>query len=420
MKKAFAIPFELGVSSASMQIEGGELDSNWHEWFRRGHIKDGTSPANANDHWNRYEEDFSLMEEMGIKHYRMSLAWSRIEPQEGEFNPEAIAHYRAMFESMKKHGIKPLVTLWHFSHPTWFEHKGGFLEEKNLAYFERFVSHVLEELGDCADEWVSINEPNVFATSSYLFGEFPPSEHNGMKFALKVMAVFALAHIRAYEIIKAYNPAYKVGFAHHVRRFVAKKFWDKPAAKLQAYLFQGILTKAFLRGHFAWPLKNLGKVKKGTYADFIGVNYYSHSVVSGFKAGFATEHSKNDLGWDIVPEDLPLLLEELYKELKAPIYITENGTCDNADAFRARYLYEHLKALSAVNLPLERYYQWSFSDNFEWCEGESARFGLVHIDYKTQERSIKDSGRFYADMIKNRGVSEEAYEQFVAHQNYHN
>ena len=128
---------------------------------------------------------------------------------------------------------------------------------------------------------------------------------------------------------------------------------------------------------------------------------------------------RNDLGWEIYPEGIVRCANEVYSILKRPIYITENGTCDNNDTFRCRYIYDHLKVLCESDLPVERYYHWCFCDNFEWIEGESARFGLVHVDYETQKRTIEKSGRFFSGVIQADGVTEEIYEKYVKSQEYH-
>ena len=166
-------------------------------------------------------------------------------------------------------------------------------------------------------------------------------------------------------------------------------------------------------------LKKAKNISKGEYLDFIAINYYTRTTVSGLGDGTKADAFKNDLGWEIYPEGLIRLAEWLYQLLNRPIYITENGTCDNSDTFRSKYIYEHLKAITESDLPIIRYYHWCFCDNFEWLEGESSRFGIVHIDYETQERTIKQSGEFYSKMIEAKGVTQELCEQYVKPQKYH-
>ena len=150
----------------------------------------------------------------------------------------------------------------------------------------------------------------------------------------------------------------------------------------------------------------------GEFCDFHGVNYYTRSTVSGPADGVAENCPVNDLGWEIYPEGIGEVCRKVYGVLKKPIYITENGTCDNGDRFRARYIAEHLRVLCESGLPVERYYHWCFCDNWEWVEGTSARFGLVHVDFETQARTVKDSGKFHKRVIQEQGVSEALYEAF--------
>ena len=149
------------------------------------------------------------------------------------------------------------------------------------------------------------------------------------------------------------------------------------------------------------------------------IHYYTRSTVSRFDDGVRADAPKNDLGWEIYPEGLIRCAAKMYGLLKRPIYITENGTCDNTDAFRCRYLYDHLKVIAESDLPIERYYHWCFCDNFEWIEGESARFGLVHVDYESQQRTIKRAGKFFAALIQAGGVNQELYDEYVKEQKYH-
>ena len=168
------------------------------------------------------------------------------------------------------------------------------------------------------------------------------------------------------------------------------------------------MTRAMMRGPSG----------RGMFYDYIAINYYTRSTCSGLADGVRANSPRNDLGWEIYPEGLAELCVAMWKEYGAPVYITENGTCDLDDAFRCRYICEHVKAAAGCPAPVERYYHWCFCDNFEWIEGNTARFGLVHVDYATQERRIKRSGEFYAKLIENGGVTQEMYDEYVAPQVY--
>ena len=425
MKLRFPENFLLGVSSAAAQIEGGEVGSNWNDWYHRGHIKDGSDPAVADDHWNRWKEDCDLMAAMGMRVCRLGLEWARLVPERGKPSQEVIRHYREELSYLRDRDIRPLVTIHHFSNPMWFEEKGAFAKRENLEDFLDFVRLCGESFGDLVGDWITINEPNVYATNGYCFGLWPPGRKSYLQ-TFHVMENMAYCHIRAYGMLHeiragmGYTDTF-VGFANHVRAFDPKNP-KNPLHRLLArsaeWLFQGALTLAMGTGRFRLPLRNRWHVKPGEYCDFNGVNYYTRSTVSGLADGVREGSPCNDLNWEIYPEGLVRCAEKLQKVLPRPLWVTENGTCDNDDRFRAKYIYDHLAAICASGLPFERYYHWCFCDNFEWLEGYSARFGLVHIDYETQKRTIKRSGEFYAGMIAAGGVTEEAFAEYVAKEAY--
>ena len=218
------------------------------------------------------------------------------------------------------------------------------------------------------------------------------------------MKVMGECHRRAYQLIHNIHEELgyaepKVGLAMHMRAFVpynAKNLWHRIACRISEYNFQTKLNKTYMLG------------PEGPYADFLGLNYYARTATSGLGDGTLLNVPVNDLGWEIYPAGIVECCQKLHALLpELPIYITENGTADNNDAFRRRYLYEHLKVLSESGLPVTRYYHWCFVDNFEWLEGFTARFGLVHFDTDTHARTIKKSGEFYARMIAEHGITGE-------------
>ena len=408
----------LGAATAATQIEGGDKNNNWYDWYRRGYIKDNSDPSVATEHYDRWREDLDLMADMGLQCYRFGLEWSRIEPEEGVFSEEALSHYREEIAAMKERGIRPLLTLHHFSNPLWLEEKGAFLDQDNITYYLRYVHKVVETLGDLVSEYITINEPNVYAFNSYFAGAWPPGKRSFLAMS-RVMTNLTAAHIEAYGLIRktrlqmGYTDT-KVSFANHLRSFAPRdpqnplhRFWAERAEQL----FQGSLTAAMCRGRRAFPIGKHPAIVPGEYCDFHAVNYYTRSTVSGPADGVAEGCPVNDLGWEIYPQGIVEVSRKVYKLLPRPIWITENGTCDNADRFRARYIAEHLQALCESDLPVERYYHWCFCDNFEWVEGCSARFGLVHVDYDTQERTVKGSGDFYRQVIREGGVSEALWQR---------
>jgi len=416
---------ELGTASAATQIEGGELDHSWMRWARRGHIRDGTSPARANDHYSRWQEDDRRMADMGMQIARIGVEWARIEPKEGMFDQAAIDHYVQEIRWLNEHGIKPLVTLHHFTNPMWFEKMGAFEKRANLQYFLRFVTRMVQAFGADVTEYITINEPNVYAMLGYYFGTWPPGKKRFFK-AMRVMSVLTVAHVQAYQLIHALQRGMgvqdtRVSYALHMQVYEPQnpnKFTHRLGAYLADRCFQGSVSKAMELGVFRWPIRNLGKIKKGLYCDFIALNYYTRATMEGFQTGTRRGVPVSDLGWEIYPQGIVECLRKLEQLHTLPIYVTENGTCDNRDAFRSRYLFEHLQALCQSGLPVKRYYHWCFLDNFEWLEGESARFGLVRVNFTTQRRTVKQSGKFFAEIIKQGGVTEAMYEAYVADQQY--
>ena len=427
MFKPFKLPenFLMGSATAATQIEGGDRNNNWYDWCEKGKIIDGTSCIRANDHWNRVEEDIGLMKSLNHEIYRMGLEWSRIEPANGKFDPDSIAHYRDEIESLIRSGIKPLVTLHHFTHPLWFCEEGEFETEKAIGYFERYTRYVVEQLGDLVSEYITINEPNVCTANGYFLGLWPPGKKD-LRLAMKVYKNMTLCHIVAYKAIheirksRGFEGTTMVGVANHLRVFepYSRNPLDFLAAKAMEYLFQDVIIKSMTSGQLGIPVGLGAPMGKGKFYDFIGINYYTRSAVrfKGFQDDYMPGTPRNDLGWEIYPRGLYALCKKFYGMYKAPIWITENGTCDNTDSFRSEYIYQHLYEISKLceeGIPVERYYHWTLMDNFEWLEGESARFGLIHVDYDNQRRTIKKSGEFYGEICLNNGVTGEMISRYL-------
>lgn len=420
----------LGTATAATQVEGGDENNNWARFAKEGKVDDGTSPVRACDHYNRWREDIDLMAEMGMQIYRFGIEWSRIEPNQGYYDEEVLEHYREEILYMKEKGIKPLLTLHHFSNPLWFEDMGSWTNPDSVDMFIDFASEVIDYLGDVVDEYITINEPNVYCLNGYFYGIWPPEKKSIVDF-VKAFSNMAAAHVKCYQLI--HNKRAEMGksreetlvsFANHLRVFSPKNYsnpWHRFCARFMEHMFQTAITDAMMTGKCVFPIIKRRGMELGRYYDFIGINYYSRSTVSGIADGTPDGCDKNDLGWEIYHDgliDLCNLLSIEYGE-EYPIYVTENGTCDNTDSFRSRFIYDQLKLVSETENRIERYYHWSFTDNFEWREGEAARFGVVHLDYETQKRTVKTSGKLYSDIIKNQGVTDEAYAAFVAPANYH-
>ena len=346
----------LGVASAATQIEGGELDTNWHRWAASGGAPDGSSPARAADHWNRVGIDNALLAELGVRHYRLGIEWARVEPSPGQFDDAAIEHYRAELAGLREAGVRPLVTLHHFNLPGWLVDAGGWLGTDATDSFLRFVRRMVTALGDEVDEWIPINEPNVYATYGYLFGLWPPGDRSYRR-TIAVLQTLAAAHIAAFQLIHELQPGARVGTAIHLRVFAPadrRNPIHQLGAKASDHLFQRAPLRAMSTGRFPLPLRRPSWVRPGRYYDFQGINYYTRSTVRGLADGVAENVDVNDLGWEIHPEGLAEVSGWVHAAYPGPIYITENGTADAADAFRARFLHDHLAVVAASELPIER------------------------------------------------------------------
>lgn len=413
----------IGTATSALQIEGGNRANTWYDFAQvPGRIADGSTPLVATDHWNRWREDVDLMADLGLQVYRMGIEWARLEPRPGVFDAHAIEHYRAELGALGAGGIRPLVTLHHFTNPSWFEAAGGWVNPQAPEIFDRFVRYAASHLGDLVTDWCTINEPNVYATGGWLFGEFPPARRNAILDMRKVLRHMAIAHCTAYRSLKEQDAACRVGFAHHLRVFDPldpSNRLHRALSRVNAHLFQDILSAAFLGGRFGPELGGQpASVSRGPHHDYLGINYYSRTAVSRMADGTFPDSPVNDLGWEIHPEGLVTVARALHERYPAPIWVTENGTADNTESFRSRYIHDHLAAIAGSGLPFERYYHWCFVDNWEWAEGFVPRFGIVAQDGPGGERTVKESGRFLAEVVRCRGVTSAAHARWVAPQQY--
>lgn len=423
-----------GSATAATQVEGGDKNSNWYYWSLQGKIANNESSIVAADHYNRYKEDINLMKQMNHQIYRMSIEWSRIEPKEGQFSESGIAHYVDEIKELKTAGIEPLVTLHHFSHPQWFEELGQWTNKKSVDYFVRFVKKVVEAIGSHVNEYCTINEPNVFVTDTFMDGKYPPGHKDDMKSYFKASKNLIKAHIQAYDLIHDLrkNMGYddtKVGMAIHLAYFEAKdnKVLARLSKKLMDYSFHKLFMHGMIDGKIKFPI-GLGIAhKRKCYSDFIGVNYYSRHLIHSsnnpamlfgeVKAEEGLPDEKvNDLGWEIYPEGMYKVISKVYKKYKLPIYITENGIPDADDTKRAKFIYDHMIEICRLvedGVDLRRYYHWSTMDNLEWNDGYFPRFGLIEIDFKTLKRRIRNSGKLYGEICKNKEINYSMIEKYL-------
>lgn len=415
----------LGSATAPYQIEGGGLtNTDWHVWSQmKGKIKDGTTGEVACDHWNRVEENVDLLSQMNQQIYRMGIEWARVQPSAGEFADDLLGRYRHEIQLLLDKGIKPLVTLHHFVNPTWLMDKGGWEKEEVVDRFERYVRYVVDELADLVDEWVTINEPFVYLVQGYFYATWPPGKREPFT-GFKVLKNMLHAHVKAYQVIhqiyKDRGREVKVGIAHHMRVFDPlneKSLLDKMSCKLANRLVNDLVIAGMIDGRLLMPLGIGQPWGEGPFCDFFGLNYYSRDIISFsanpknsfLKMSTHLTNQRNDLGWEIYPEGLYRILQKI-AQYGMPIYITENGIADADDVQRPAFIINHLQIVQKARnagIPVERYYHWSTMDNFEWAEGLSSRFGLIEVDYSTQVRKIRPSGKMYAEICKTHQISDQ-------------
>jgi beta-glucosidase len=408
----FPPDFLWGTATAAHQVEGGNRNNDWWEWEHLpGKIADGTTSEKACDQYNRFAADFDLIKNFGHNAHRFSLEWSRIEPREGVFSTTEIEHYRQVLVALRERGIEPMVTLHHFTNPLWLSSMGGWENPRVVEYFSRYTKVVAAELGDLVRFWNTINEPTIYAYMGYLEGVAPPGAQNPRLAALVSMNMLR-AHGLAYHILHETSRGKRceVGIAKHIRitdPLRPRNVLDQAAAKFSDFIMNQWFLEAVETGRPAWPVGMGQKVQLlANTQDFIGLNYYSREMIrcnpfnvrSFFIENITLPGSPiNDLGWEIYPEGFYRVLMRLKKYGK-PIYVTENGIPAINDAQRCEYLKEHLIQLHRAiqqGVDVRGYFHWSLLDNFEWEEGLTPRFGLVAVNYDTQERTPRQSCRIY-------------------------
>ena len=401
----FPSSFRWGSATAAHQVEG-HLVNNWtvHE-AANGLEQSGA----ACDHWNRWREDFQLLSNLGLNSYRFSIEWSRLEPREGVWDDEPLERYSNMVDDLVARGIRPVVTLHHFSHPAWWEEKGGFAKQENIGAFVAYCERVFEALSDRVDTWVTINEPTVFSIMGYALGMFPPGKRS-LRSTLRVMRHLLSAHGHVYAALKKKQPEAQIGMAKNVTLFDPKNRWspiDWPLARLLERLWNGAWRTGIQHGRMFFT--DIPEAKGSL--DFVGLNYYTH-VLTGLSLPalrnmrFPKRRHEvfTEFGYPMYAEGLRRAIEFL-APLNVPIEITENGVADANDALRGEHLKRHLWVLSralADGYDVRSYHHWSLLDNFEWAEGYSMRFGLHHVDFETQQRTLRQSGDLYRNIVQKR------------------
>ncbi len=419
---AYTFPpdFLWGTCTSSHQVEGNNRNNDWWQWEQReGHILNGDKSGLACDWWQNAEGDLDLAAEMGTNAHRISLEWSRIEPQPGVFDDTALDRYRQILQGMIDRGIEPMVCLHHFSNPMWLVEKGDFNADSVVEGFRRYTDRVVEKLGDLIPKWLTFNEPMVYVYLRYLDGKFPSPYKRGFMAGREATVNLMRCHAAAYHTIKEHYPAAPVSIAKQLRVFEAPpggNALDSWWAGQVSRLFNRAWLNALSTGRLQRPFGR-GTVKHlANSFDFIGINYYTRSFVrfpprKGFiEETWAADAVVSDGGYgEVYPYGLYQVIRQALP-YKKPIYITENGLPDRDDRLRPAFILDHLRQIwHAISFcyPVMGYYHWSLVDNFEWERGWTQRFGLIGMDPQTQQRAWRPSGHLYSEICHSYSISSE-------------
>ena len=437
---AFPRGFRWGIATAAYQIEGaaregGRGPSIWDTFAHTpGLSHNGDTGDIACDHYHRWAGDFDLMVNLGIRDYRLSLSWSRLQPTgEGALNPEGVAFYRELLTGLKARGIRPLVTLYHWDLPQPLEDAGGWPVRQTAYRFAEYTRLVLEQFGDLAEEWITLNELWCISFLGYGLGAHAPGRTN-IADAVAAAHHTNLAHGLAVAQFRTSRPELRVGVTNIVTDIVpATDSADDAAAaeRLDASSNRIFLDPVFL-GDYSAAVRDLFApyglaelIEEGDLEiisaplDFVGVNHYQRVITWSDEGGGylrlgerPAEPATTSFGWSVIPDSLSNVLIRVSREFTAlPIYVTENGASyddyvdpngEVIDTRRIEYFGGYLTAAGRAireGVNLTGYYAWSLLDNFEWAEGYSKRFGLVYVDYRTQERIPKRSAHWYRNLI---------------------
>ncbi len=443
--------FVWGAAAASYQIEGawsadGKGASVWDMFVRKGGtvLRDETGDA-ACDHYHRYAEDVALMKEIGLKGYRLSISWPRVLPEGvGKVNAKGLEFYDKLVDELLAAGVQPFVTLFHWDYPYSLYCRGSWLNRQSPDWFAEYAGAVAGKLSDRVKHWMTLNEPSVFVGLGYESGRHAPGDKLGRKEILRITHHVQMAHGRGVQAVRAAAKSEpQIGFAPAAgpRLPASESQRDVDAARRAMFAVPEFdvwsaawwLDPIFLG---TWPedgLASFGDLLPAGFEkdlavihqplDFFGVNIYrgrrgrTNAQGEWEPVPGPTGEPLTRFNWTLTPEALYWGPKLFYERYGKPVYVTENGmsgtdwvALDGAVHdpqridFLRRYLREFRRA-GADGVPIKGYFQWSIMDNFEWAEGFRERFGLIHVDYATQKRTLKDSARWYKEVIAANGAN---------------
>lgn len=436
--------FLWGAATSAYQIEGSPLAdgagaSIWQRFVNTpGTIRDGDTGDVACDHYRRYKEDVELMKRIGLQAYRFSISWSRVIPQgRGAVNQQGLDFYDRLVDELLANGIKPLVTLFHWDLPVALDDQGGWLNRDIAEWFADYARVMFRKLDDRVESWATLNEPWVVADQGYLHGMLAPGHRNKYE-----------APIAAHNLMRAHGAAVKAyrEEGRHQIGLVVNLEPKYPASLDPADQDAAACGHAYMNGQFLdplflgrypdkmkdvygdawpdWPAQDLELIAQPV--DFLGINYYTRSVTRNDPHGYPvraapvrqTQATYTETGWEVFAQGLGDILQWVAKRYgNPPVYVTENGSAffdppvaeggRVNDPLRVSYLQKHLRAVHGAieaGVDVRGYCAWSLLDNLEWAHGFSKRFGIVHVNFETQERTLKDSAYFYREVIATNGA----------------
>jgi beta-glucosidase len=428
-----------GAATSAYQVEGaaredGRGESVWDRFCaQRGRIADGSSGAVAADHYHRWQHDLDLMQRLGLHSYRFSVAWPRIRPEAGgPPDRRGLDFYKRLADGLRARGIAPMATLFHWDTPQWVQDLGGWENRDTARRFADYAHTVAQALGDRVDTYCTVNEPKTVVQCGYLYGNHAPGIADGAR-SVAAMHHLLLGHGRSVQALRAARSGLRIGPALNLSpTYPASAHDDAVAAAQYAdHNENALYLQPVLRGSYpedvrhvlnsVGPLDRL--IRQGDLAviaspvDFVGVNCYTPRHVAA-DGSYVTELPTSQASWEqIHPQGLQDILEQTHRSYPGtPLVITENGVPTTrgpvggrvADADRISFLRDHLAAARRAignGVPLKGYYLWSLLDNFEWHQGYTQRWGMVHVDYTTQVRTPKDSASWCAGVIARNGGS---------------
>ena len=441
----FPAEFVWGSATAAYQIEGASQEDGAGPsiWDRFSHtpglMTNGDTGDIACDHYHRYLEDVAIMRDLGMQAYRFSISWSRVLPEGiGRVNQKGLDFYRRLVDALREAGIRPMATLYHWDLPAALDDRGGWLNRDVAEWFGEYAAVAYKALDDTVEWWATLNEPWVVTDGGYLHGALAPGHRNLFEAPIATHNLMR-AHGRAVQVYRA-EGRHQIGLVVNLEpKYPFSQSEEDLAAnrRADAYMNRQFLDPAF-KGSYpkemkemfgeAWPdfpSADFDLIKQPL--DFVGINYYLRAVTKADPTNAIERATRvrqtgaifTETGWEVYPPALTAVLlwfKENYGP--TPIYITENGAAfydpptaiDGTvnDPLRIYYLREHIRSVHRAieqGVDVRGYFVWSLLDNLEWSHGYTKRFGIVHVDFQTLERTLKESAKFYREVIKSRGAA---------------